>query len=111
MDNSIKKMLNIIFSSVLLFSFFFLVKPSQIVHAAGTTYYIDNQAGSNCSNAGAGTSSAAPWCDFTNVNSHTFVGGDQILLARGSVWNTSGGAANNQLNLHGSGTSWSNFIL
>ena len=48
-----------------------------------TTYFVDNRSGSSCSNAGTGTSSSAPWCDFTPVNSRTYGPGDQILLARG----------------------------
>ncbi|HLV97963.1 MAG TPA: right-handed parallel beta-helix repeat-containing protein [Ktedonobacterales bacterium] len=71
----------------------------QTAHAAGTTYYIDNLSGSNCSNSNAGTSSGAPWCDFAPANSHTFQPGDQILLARGATWYQA-------LYLRGSGTSW-----
>ena len=77
-----------------------LTGAGGIAHANNTTYYVNNQSGSGCSNAGAGTSSAAPWCDFTPVNAATFQPGDQILLARGAVWNQ-------VLQLHGSGTSGS----
>lgn len=70
----------------------------QQAEAAGTTYYVNNKAGSGCSNAHAGTAQAAPWCDFTNVNGMTFGGGDRILLARGATWNQ-------QMTINGSGTS------
>ncbi len=63
-----------------------------------TTYYVDNQSGSNCSNAGSGTSSSAPWCDFTPVNARGYGPGDQILLARGATWNQ-------QMTLSGAGSS------
>ncbi|SFS65820.1 discoidin domain-containing protein [Paenibacillus sp. BC26] len=72
----------------------------SVAYANNTTYYVDNQSGSGCSNAGAGTSAGVPWCDFTPVNAKTFQPGDQILLARGAVWNQ-------VLQLHGSGTSGS----
>lgn len=55
--------------------------------AVGSTYYVNNQSASNCSNSAAGTSSAQPWCDFTPVNIKTFQPGDAILLARGATWN------------------------
>jgi len=61
---------------------------SQTEANAATAYYIDNQNGSGCSNAGAGTSQIAPWCGFTPVNGHgAFAPGDKILLARGAIWN------------------------
>ncbi len=60
--------------------------PSLPAHVATTTYYVNNQSGSNCSDTGAGTSQSAPWCDFTPVNSTTFGPGYQILLARGATW-------------------------
>jgi Ricin-type beta-trefoil lectin domain-like len=69
----------------------------RLVHAAGTTYYINNLSGSHCSNSNAGTVSTAPWCDFTNVNSHTFGPDDTILLARGATWNQ-------RMDLYGSGS-------
>src|SRR5437763_15948734 len=57
------------------------------VAAAATTYYVNNQSGSNCSNAGSGTSQSQPWCDISQVTNHgAFVAGDQILLAHGAVW-------------------------
>ena len=54
--------------------------------ALGTDYFINNKAGSNCSNLSAGTSQAQPWCDFTPVNAATFQPGERILLARGATW-------------------------
>jgi len=55
--------------------------------AVGTTYYINNQPGSNCSDGGA-HSLAQPWCTFSPVNKiRTFASGDQILLAKGTTWN------------------------
>src|SRR5260370_40205035 len=60
--------------------------PSLQAHVATTSYYVNNQSGSNCSDTGAGTSQSAPWCDFTPVNSTTFGPGYQILLARGATW-------------------------
>lgn len=66
--------------------------------AAGTTYYVNNQAGSNCSDAGP-HSFARPWCTFAPLNRiKSFKPGDMILLARGASWNE-------QLNLAGHGTS------
>jgi hypothetical protein len=56
--------------------------------AAGRGYYVNNLAGSNCSDAGPGTSTTAPWCTFTPVNAKkTFAAGDTINLARGATWN------------------------
>ena len=68
--------------------------------AVGTTYYVNNAAGSGCSDSGAGTSATTPWCSFTPAGSVTFGPGDQLLLARGDSWNQ-------QLTLHGSGSSTS----
>jgi hypothetical protein len=64
------------------------------------TYYVDNGAGSGCSNSNNGTSSSTPWCDFTNINAGTFGAGAQILLKRGDTWSSG-------LTLQGGGTSWS----
>jgi hypothetical protein len=75
-----------------------VVAIPESAQAAGTTYYVNNQSGSGCSNTGPGTSTATPWCDFTNVNSHTFVAGDVIALARGATWTT-------PIHLTGTGTS------
>jgi hypothetical protein len=77
---------------------------SAPVRAAGTTYYINNQAESNCSDRGR-HSVAQPWCTFAPVNSiQSFSPGDQILLARGSTWNQ-------QLTLAGSGTPTEPIVL
>ena len=62
------------------------------------THYIDNSAGSGCSDAGAGTSTAAPWCDFVPVQRHALAAGASLLLARGDSWS-------GPLILTGSGTS------
>jgi plastocyanin len=65
--------------------------------ATNTTFYVNNQAGSNCSDTGP-ASLAQPWCTFTPINSHGAFGpGDKILLAKGATWNQ-------QMNLSGSGT-------
>jgi hypothetical protein len=65
-------------------------------------HYIDNRIGSNCSDGGAGTSAAAPWCTFTPINGQTFQADSKILLAQGAVWNQTLGK------LYGAGTasSW-----
>lgn len=78
-----------------------LVGWNTVANAAGTTYYINNSAGSGCSNASSGTSASAPWCDFTPVNNRTFGPGDKILLARGTTYNQ-------QMTINGSGsaTAW-----
>jgi hypothetical protein len=55
--------------------------------STNTTYYVDNSAGSGCSNSNAGTSTSAPWCDFTNVNSQALLSGDSLLLKAGDVFN------------------------
>ena len=75
-----------------------LVSTTSAAWAAGTTYYVNNASGSGCSDSGAGTSTAAPWCSFTPANAVTFGPGDQLLLDRGDSWNQ-------QLTLHGSGSS------
>ncbi len=62
-----------------------------------TAYYINNQAGSDCSDDGP-HSMAHPWCSFEPANRiRTFMPGDQILLARGGAWNQ-------ELSLSGRGT-------
>ena len=72
-----------------LVSLFTLIGLAQVASAttypANTTYYISN---SSCNNSNPGTSSSAPWCDFTNVNANTFSQGDQILLRSGSSWSS-----------------------
>jgi len=83
---------------------------SKAASAANTTYYINNQSGSNCSDAGSGTSPSAPWCSFTPVNNiGTFGAGDQILLARGATFNqqmvvTGSGTSNNWITIGAYGT-------
>lgn len=65
--------------------------------AAGTAYYINNQAGSNCSDSGPHTLEQ-PWCSLAPANKiRTFLPGDRILLARGAAWNQ-------ELSLSGRGT-------
>lgn len=71
--------------------------PGNSSNASGTTFFINNQPGSNCNDAGPHTQ-AQPWCSFAPVNQRRlFSPGDQILLARGATWNE-------QLTLTGSGT-------
>ncbi|WP_348265256.1 hypothetical protein P8935_12080 [Telmatobacter sp. DSM 110680] len=66
-------------------------------HAAGTSYYINNLPGSNCSDGGAHTM-AQPWCTFDPANRlRSFSAGDQILLVRGGFWDQ-------ELSLAGRGT-------
>ncbi|HXD60526.1 MAG TPA: hypothetical protein VN619_01230 [Lacisediminihabitans sp.] len=66
--------------------------------ATNTTFYVNNQVGSNCSDAGP-ASLAQPWCTFGPINSHGAFGpGDRILLAKGATWNE-------QMSLSGTGTS------
>lgn len=59
---------------------------ASAAYPSNTTFYVDNGAGSGCSNSFAGTNSSQPWCDFTNVNGQTFTAGDQILLKSGDLW-------------------------
>ena len=46
-------------------------------------FYVDSVNGSDLN---TGTSSNLAWRSFTNVNAHTFVSGDCILLKAGSIW-------------------------
>jgi hypothetical protein len=69
------------------------------------TYYVDNAVGSNCSDAGAGTVTTAPWCDFANLNGKTFGSGAHILLKRGDSFSGELGK------LYGSGTIASPIVL
>lgn len=62
------------------------------------TFYIDNAAGSGCSNSYGTTSPSTPWCDFTNLQGQTIAAGSQILLKSGDTWNQELGK------LYGSGT-------
>ncbi len=55
-------------------------------NAAGTTFYVDNRTGSNCSDTGAGTSADAPWCTFAPASDLTLGAGESLLLARGASW-------------------------
>jgi len=65
--------------------------------SAATTYHINNRPDSNCNDGGL-HSAAQPWCTFSPVNKiRTFAPGDQILLARGGLWNQ-------QMTLAGRGT-------
>ncbi|GGD57216.1 LamG domain-containing protein [Paenibacillus nasutitermitis] len=99
MSKQANNMLRIAVAVMLLMSLVLSLAGSMPrVQAVGTTYYVNNKAGSGCSNSGAGTSMAAPWCDFTGFGAKTFAPGDQILLARGAVWS-------NGMTLAGSGTS------
>ncbi len=50
----------------------------------GASYYVDGVAGQN---SNAGSSPAAPWRDFSNINGKTLQPGDRLLLKRGSVIN------------------------
>lgn len=75
----------------------FLAVSNTQARAAGTAYFINNQAGSNCSDSGP-HSAGQPWCTFGPANAiRTFLPGDQILLARGGTWNQ-------ELSLTGHGT-------
>ncbi|MDH3651252.1 MAG: right-handed parallel beta-helix repeat-containing protein, partial [Saprospiraceae bacterium] len=54
-----------------------------------TTYYVDNQQGSDSYNglaASPGGGSSGPWKTIGKVNNTTFAPGDRILFKRGSVW-------------------------
>jgi hypothetical protein len=64
-----------------------LIGFSASASAEDTAYYINNQAGSNCSDGGP-HSKAQPWCSFAPANKiRSFLPGDRILLARGGSWN------------------------
>ncbi|THF84439.1 right-handed parallel beta-helix repeat-containing protein [Cohnella fermenti] len=73
--------------------------------ASAASYYVNNQVGSACSDAGSGTSTAAPWCSFAPISSHgAFAAGDQILLAKGETWNE-------QMSISGTGTAANPIVL
>ncbi|QGQ98975.1 hypothetical protein EHS13_30900 [Paenibacillus psychroresistens] len=93
-----KLTINIFLVSAFIFTAAIFLIHTPTANALNTTYYVNNKAGSNCANTHAGTAQGSPWCDFTNVNSRTFGGGDQVLLARGATWNQ-------QMTINGSGTS------
>ncbi|MGG1516284.1 hypothetical protein ABE504_12770 [Paenibacillus oryzisoli] len=78
----------------LLFSFLIPIK-GNMVHAAGTVYYVNSQSGND---SNSGTSSSSAWQTLSKVNSITFSAGDTILFAKGSSWT-------GQLTPKGSGTS------
>lgn len=63
-----------------------VLHPQPAGAADGRTYYVNNAAGSNCSDDHAGTGPEAPWCGFAPANARTFVPGDRLLLARGAVF-------------------------
>ena len=85
------------FLAVLMFAALDMVSFARPALAAGTTYYINNQPDSNCSDGGP-HSITQPWCTFTPVNRiRAFAPGDQVLLARGGAWNQ-------EMTLGGSGT-------
>ncbi len=69
-----------------------------------TTYYVSNLSGSNCDDAGPGTSQAAPWCTFTPVSATTFGPGDRLLLAHGATWDQ-------ELDLKGAGAPGNPVVL
>lgn len=74
-----------------------LIAVSATATAEANQYFINNQAGSQCSDAGP-HSQAQPWCSFAPINRlGTLSAGDQLLLARGGTWNE-------QLTLTGSGS-------
>ncbi len=81
-----------------------VLAPLPATAQPGTTYYIDNRAGSNCANGGAGTSPSAPWCDFGPVEPKIFDPGDRVLLARGATWNQ-------MIYLRGTGTAAAPIVL
>ncbi|MCY2988819.1 MAG: right-handed parallel beta-helix repeat-containing protein [Planctomycetota bacterium] len=58
--------------------------PPRADAATAVTYYVDSAAGNN---ANSGTSSDAPWQDFTNVNARTLGPGERLLIRRGSMLN------------------------
>ena len=69
------------------------------------THYVDNAAGSQCSDTGSGTSPAAPWCDFADLDGQVFAPGAQILLKRGDTFTGELGK------LYGSGTQAAPIVL
>jgi hypothetical protein len=69
------------------------------------TRYVDDAAGSHCSDSGPGTNPAAPWCGFANLNGRIFAPGAQILLKRGDTFTGELGR------LYGSGTRTDPIVL
>lgn len=81
-------------------------KPPPTPKSALTgTRYVDNAAGSHCTDSGPGTSQAAPWCGFSRLNGQTFGPGAQILLKRGDTFTGELGK------LYGSGTQAAPVVL
>ena len=79
------------------FTAFGLTTFSAPSFASGAQYFISNQPGSNCTDAGPHTQ-AQPWCTFAPINQiKSLLPGDQLLLARGATWDE-------QLTLTGSGS-------
>jgi hypothetical protein len=87
MKASALKLIGVLVSSVL----------GPVAGMRGASYYVNSASGNN---SNSGTSSSSPWADFTNVNSHTFAAGDTVFLACGSSWNQ-------EMDVSGSGSSWS----
>jgi hypothetical protein len=66
--------------TVLVTLFFFL--HLSVIQAQATLYYVSN----NGNDSSAGTTAQSAWKTLGKVSSFSFQPGDQILLARGSVW-------------------------
>jgi hypothetical protein len=71
--------------------------PAASAATLAGTFYVDNGAGSGCSDAFATTSPSQPWCDFTPLNGNSLAAGSQVLLRSGDTWDQ-------PLYLTGSGT-------
>lgn len=59
------------------------IAHAKIPGGSGTTYYVGIP---GCSDAGAGTSQAAPWCTLTKVSASIFNPGDTILFQGGGAF-------------------------
>jgi hypothetical protein len=59
------------------------VQPTIPATINGTTYYVDNVAGSDANN---GTSTITPWKTIAHVNSQSFSSGSQILFYSQDIW-------------------------
>ena len=92
-------------SAVLALTVVVSVAPAAEAATLSGTFYVDNAAGSSCSNGYVTTSPTTPWCDFTNLQGQTFAAGSSILLKAGDTWNQELGK------LYGSGTSASPIVL
>ena len=73
--------------------------------ALSGTHYVDDSAGSQCTDSGPGTSPSTPWCDFADLDGQIFAPGAQILLKRGDTFTGELGR------LYGSGTSTDPIVL